>query len=98
MSYAALLAADMRLRILQLLSADSDYAANEDVLQSALELAGHDIGIDKLRTEVAWLAEQGLVTTEKLSVLSIVKLTRRGVDVAHGRANVPGVARPAPGE
>lgn len=98
MSYADLLAADMRLRILQLLSADSDYAANEDVLQSALELAGHDIGIDKLRTEVAWLVEQGLATTERLAVLNIVKLTRRGVDVAHGRANVPGVARPAPGE
>jgi len=50
-----------------------------------------------LRADLAWLAEQGLVTIEEVATVMIATVTRRGGDVAFGRAVVPGVRRPEPG-
>ena len=87
----------LRLAVLQILAADADYAHNELVLSSALEQLGHGVSRDNLRTELAWLAEQGLVSIEDVSGIRVARLLSRGQDVARGVARVPGVARPRPG-
>ena len=95
MSYADIVAADIRLSILAALEQDPAYSHNEYVLRSVLHAVGHDIGQDRLRTELAWLAEQGLVTLVDSGV-QVAKLTARGEDAALGRARIPGVKRPGP--
>lgn len=101
MALADILAADRRLCILRFLSDDRDYSLNESLIQDALTLVGHAMSRDSVRVELAWLKEQGLVgtRTEMLGSkpLLIATLTERGADAAAGRAEVPGVKRPAPG-
>lgn len=97
MSLSEIVTEHQRLVLLQVLEEDADYAQNETVLQTALSAVGHGISGDRLRTELAWLAEQGLVTIESVAGLQVAKLTNRGEDVALGRTRVPGVARPRPG-
>ena len=87
----------LRLAVLQILAADADYAHNELVLSSALGLVGHGVSRDSLRTELAWLAEQGLVSIEDISGIQVSRLLSRGQDVSRGVAQVPGIARPQPG-
>ena len=60
-------AEQQRVLILQLLNEDSDCCLNEQMLQKGLEMFGHNVSLDKVRTEVAWLEEQGCVTTEDVS-------------------------------
>ena len=97
MSYRDLIAADLRLVILQALEQDPDYSHNDAVLQRLLAAVGHAVSHDRLRTELDWLAEQGLITVEEIEGLLVSKLTTRGEDVALGRTRVSGVARPRPG-
>ena len=99
MSYRQIITEDIRLHVLRAMAQEPDYALNDYVLRRALQLVGHDIGGDRLRTELHWLAEQGLITVDPVSEHTLVaKLTPRGEDVGLGRAHVPGVARPRPGE
>jgi Fe2+ or Zn2+ uptake regulation protein len=90
--------ANIRLVVLQMLQQDADYSVNENILRSALEPFGHRIGLDKLRTELGWLEEQGLMEVERVASgkLWVAKLTNRGLDVAEGRSVAPGVERPRP--
>lgn len=88
---------DRRLVVLRLLSESNAATANEYLLQSALEQYGHSVGQDRLRADLAWLAEQGLVTVAQPGGVHVATLTPRGDDVAHGRARVPGVKRPRAG-
>lgn len=97
MSFANYELEDQRLRILEVLAQDGAYSHNETVIHRALAALGHQVSADALHTQLAWLAEQGLVTTEEVGTLLVATLTRRGDDVANGRAKVPGVARPRPG-
>lgn len=98
MSFQNLLAEDRRLAILRLLAADAAYAINESVMQAALDPLGHRVGRDVVRGEFAWLKEQGLVEVEQVTdAVHVARLTSRGLDVAEGRAVVPGVKRPRPG-
>ncbi|WP_027714909.1 hypothetical protein [Desulfuromonas sp. TF] len=94
--YAELLAADIRLVILRALAEDPGYSHNESVLQQVLELFGHTESRDRIRTELSWLAEQGLITVRDALGYMVATLTGRGADVAAGRATVPGVKRPGP--
>ncbi len=96
MSYPDLLAEDQRRIILDALETDADYSHSEHILRSILEHFGHAVSHDKLRTELYWLAEQGLVTLSNHSEVLIVKLTPRGEDIALGRAAAPGVKRRRP--
>lgn len=96
MSYRDLVNGDIRLAALQLLEQDPGYSYNERILKRLLASLGHEISSDQLRTEIAWLSEQGLVTTEQVAEILVVRLTSRGEDAALGRARVPGVARPRP--
>jgi Fe2+ or Zn2+ uptake regulation protein len=88
--------ADRRLRVLVLLDKAHAYMTNEHVLQGLLQPMGHAISVDRLRTDLAWLAEQGLLDVHEHDGLQVATLRRRGVDVANDRACVPGVARPVP--
>lgn len=98
MSYQTIVTEDIRLTILRGLEADPDYAHNEHVIRSLLAAVGHAISRDRLRSELAWLEEQGLLSMEHNAGVSVARLTARGEDVALGRASVPGVKRPGPGE
>lgn len=97
MTFAEHLAADRRLIILRLLEQAPDYRGNAYLLQSALPDFGHSVGLDRLQTDLAWLAEQGLVTVTSVAGVTLAQLMPRGADVAYGRATVPGVKRPLPG-
>jgi len=96
MKYAEAVVEDIRLLILQALAEDADYAQNEHVLDGVLTKLGHGVSIDTLRAQLAWLHDQGLINVETLGDMWIAKLQRRGMDVAAGRASVPGVRRPGP--
>jgi Fe2+ or Zn2+ uptake regulation protein len=97
-TFAEHLAEDRRLVILRLLEQAPGYQLNASVLHSGLDRIGHDVSRDVLRTDLAWLAEQGLVTLDHLAEgVTVATLTERGLDAAHGRAIIPGVKRPAPG-
>ena len=95
-SFEKHLTADRRLVILRVLADSTGYAANEFILQAILADMAHDVSSDKLRAELAWLHEQGLLGTNSVGGVQIATLTERGLDVARGRAQVPGVKRPQP--
>ena len=97
MSYRDAVAADMRLVILRILAAAPAYESNSSVLVIALDEFGHRTSRDVVHTELAWLAEQGLVETRTTATVVVAQLTPRGLEVAEGRASVPGVKRPSPG-
>lgn len=94
MDFSDLLSQDRRLVILRFLAEDQDRTLNTSILQDALDQVGHGCSRDCVDTECAWLAEQGLVTTERVGPVTVVTLTGRGQDVAEGKATVPGVKRP----
>ena len=72
------------------------------VLHEVLDSLGHGVSRDQLLADLAWLAEQGLVACDCLKPggngCTVATLTPRGLDVALGRAVVPGVKRPLPGD
>lgn len=70
------------------------YSAPLRQLRSQIETCGYIVGIDRLRTDCAWLAEQGLGELNG----DTFRLTDRGADVVMGRVVAPGVHRPEPGE
>ena len=90
-------AADRRLVMLRLLDQAAGYGCNSRVLQMALDEYGHHASVDLVHTDLAWLAEQGLVVVRDVTAVKVAELTARGADVAHGRATVPGVQKPEPG-
>ncbi|TVP08640.1 ArsR family transcriptional regulator [Shewanella sp. KCT] len=87
-----------RLVILRMLTEVAGFDLNESILQDGLIVYGLDISRDGLRTQLAWLEEQGLIRLEKLGGTQKAVLTSRGEDVATGRAVVPGIKRPRAGE
>ncbi len=97
MTFAELVNSDLRLVVLRSLAQDPGYAHNEYVLKQMLVQLGHSVSGDKLRAELFWLREQGLVDLADVSGTVVAKLTGRGKDVAEGAAVVPGVHRPEPG-
>lgn len=96
-SYDQFMTTSRRQAILQGLRQVAQYRANNALLQAWCEQMGHAVSTDRLLADLAWLAEQELVTTERADGLTVATLTVRGLDVANGRAEVPGVQRPAPG-
>lgn len=95
-SFAAHVAEDRRLAILRILEGSAEYRANLYLVQRLLADIGHSASLDTINTDLAWLAEQGLLELETVGGVSLPQLLARGLDVACGRATVPGVARPMP--
>jgi hypothetical protein len=97
MSFAEYQTADRRLVLLKALESAAQYRANAYLLRRFADSLGHVVSADRIEQDLAWLAEQGLVTVEKTLEVTVATLTARGQDVATGRARVPGVQQPAPG-
>jgi hypothetical protein len=89
--------ADRRLVILRGLESAVQYRANGYLLRRYCEALGHTVSADRLEADLAWLAEQGLAERSAEAGVTVVTLTVRGLDVATGRARVPGVQTPQPG-
>lgn len=87
---------DRRLVILRSLNEMGGYEANESIINQCLEAYGHNVSRDTVRSELAWLAEQSLVSVRDVAGYMVAKLTARGADVATGKATVPGVKKPRP--
>lgn len=92
--YADFLRKDMRLVLLRILLEMPGYRANSSVLANMLHQLGHSATRDQTKTELRWLAEQGLIALEEVGSVLVCTLTERGQDVAEGRAVVDGVAKP----
>ncbi|NDY73972.1 ArsR family transcriptional regulator [Desulfobacter hydrogenophilus] len=87
----------LRITILRLLAEDPNYTLNDSILADLVGNYGFTPSRDRVRTELSWLREQGLVRFDDDDGIIIAVLTQRGNDVAHGRTRVPGVKRPGPG-
>ncbi|WP_421173774.1 ArsR family transcriptional regulator [Aeromonas enteropelogenes] len=96
MNFKELQQQDRRLVLLRSLVDMGGFEANESILEQCLGLYGHACGRDVVRTELAWLAEQDLVTVRDVSGCMVATLTGRGSDAARGVITVPGVKRPRP--
>lgn len=97
MSFQDTITADRRLSLLLVLDQTSGYSANAFLLRDAIgQIYGHTASLDQVRGDIAWLAEQQLVTSRLVGDVTLATLTARGVDVAAGRASVPGVKKPLP--
>lgn len=94
--YKKIVAEDIRLTILKILEQDSDYAVNDGIIQSALDIYGHSVSKDRVATDLDWLEEQDVIVVEHVVGMRVAKLTQRGLDVCKGKAVVSGIKRPSP--
>lgn len=86
-----------RISILKLLAQDQGFSLNESIMADGLDIYGHTLSRDQIRTQLTWLAEQNLITLDNVGgQLYVATITSRGLDVAQGKATVPGVKRPRP--
>ena len=91
--------ADRRRQILHLLHvAGGQFCASELTLKPGLEDLGHGVGSDRLRTDLAWLADQDLVELRDVDDIAFATLTVAGQAALAGRIAVPGVRPPTPAE
>lgn len=98
MDFSDRMRAGRRLVILRVLAGMPQYSGHEYRIAGVMEDDhGESASRDQLRGELGWLEEQGLVICQSTSQgLWVATLTVRGEDVACGRTEVPGVARPRP--
>jgi hypothetical protein len=97
MSYRKTLAEHIRICLLRLLEEAPENEANNSILSDGVALYGLKVSRDIVNTELAWLDEQGLIKLDHVTqTISVARLTSRGLDVARGRAVVPGVRKRGP--
>lgn len=94
--FRTIIVEDRRLRVLQILEEMPGCLCNVESLQKLLELFGHVASRDVIRADMVWLDEQGLAQVFRERKWFTLKLIERGFEVADGRADHPGVARPTP--
>jgi Fe2+ or Zn2+ uptake regulation protein len=87
----------LRRQLLEGLHASADYTSHECVLRDLLDAAGIRVAAAAVRHELQWLADAGLVRVERLGDGWLATLREAGADVAQGRAQRDGIARPRPG-
>jgi hypothetical protein len=97
MKFAEFQTEDRRLVLLKGLENSAQYRANAYLLRRFADSVGHVVSAERIETDLAWLAEQGLATVTADGGVTVATLTTRGLDVATGRVAAPGVQRPAPG-
>lgn len=97
MSYQDIITQDRRLSLLLVLSNTPGYSANVFLLRDAVrDIYGHNASVDQVRTDLAWLSEQGTLTARNVGDVALATLTTRGLDAAAGRTHVPGIKQPLP--
>lgn len=89
-------AAHRRLAVLRHLAMAQNYTSNASILGDVVNGVGVSTSVDQLTATLSWLAEQDLATLEDHGDFVIVTASARGVDVARGRVEHPGVKRPSP--
>lgn len=94
--YAESLRRHRRLAILRHLEACGEYTSNASILVDVLRGVGVTSTRSQVVTELAWLAEQGLVEAVDRGDFVIATATDRGVEIARGLATHPEVQRPGP--
>lgn len=90
------LAQDRRLVILRVLAESTAFACNEYALGTMCAALGHTVGHERLRQDLAWLQDAGLLCVGTTAGVQIPRLNARGAEVAAGTVHMPGVARPRP--
>lgn len=85
----------LRLAILRLILGDQGWRSNESLLHGYLPGLGIAVSRDQVRSELAWLADQGLVTLADDREFMVAELTTHGADVASGNITHPDVQRPS---
>lgn len=85
-----------RLAILQLLQQEPGYRLNDYLLKDLLTQLGQATPLSLVRTELAWLEQNGQLTTQELPGCTVALLVEAGADTAIGVSYVPGIARPRP--
>lgn len=91
--------ADIRLLILQCLSRQPAYMANQQVLLFALNEFGHGISHDLLYVELAWLEQVANVLVDRtVGEVHVAQLNNEGLDVVNGCRMIPGIRNPMPFE
>ena len=96
MNFGEVFRAHLRLAIVQALRTAANYELHEYLLLDLVRGMGLRASSDALRTEIEWLAEQGMVMAERIEGAYVPRLTTRGLDAADGTASIPGVSRPRP--
>lgn len=84
-----------RITILKVLSESQEYRCGDALLWDLVATYVPSTR-DQIRSDLAWLAENGLVSLRVISTATIATMTERGGDIAAGRSTDPGVARPSP--
>ena len=98
MSLEMIMREERRLAMLKLLAKAPGRSANAYVVARSLPQLGHPCTLDQVKTDLAWLLEQGLIKTEDMGGgMVVATLLNRGHEVQAGLANVPGVAIPFAG-
>ena len=85
-----------RLTILRFLTDSPEYTSNGSSLVEVCNNFGVTTSHDQVAGELAWLEEQGFVSLEKHEAFVVAAATKRGLDIAAGRARHEGVQRPSP--
>jgi hypothetical protein len=89
--------ADRRLVILRLLM-EAGGEAGESVLEKGLHMLGHRVDRDEVRELLRFLKDADCLVTEMFAgKVMVAKITKRGVSVGGGIAEVEGVAKPSMG-
>jgi GAF domain-containing protein len=97
MNYADDVVRDARLRLLQLLACKAAFTSNEVALMAELaSRCGHALGRDRLRTELSWLEDQGMLVLQKPGGIMLATLSNAGLEVSQGVGRNPGIAIPMP--
>ena len=95
-TFAEAQTADRRLTLLLGLQGAAQYRGNALLLRRWCDAFGHAVSLARIDTDLAWLAEQGLIKVSTHEGVTVATLTQHGLDVAAGRAEVPGVQVPSP--
>ena len=98
MTFQELQTQDHRRSALWFLLYDSDHELSDTMIGQCFEMQRKNISSDALKTQIAWLSEQGLVTVSNIGNISSVALTDRGLEVAKGVVSAFGVRDLRPSE
>lgn len=97
-SFSEVLAEDRRLVILRLLKKAPNYSLNDRLVREGLKQLGHNLSLDAVRADLAWLQDVGALTTENtVADVHVATISRRGAEHVELAATIPGVKRPSPG-
>lgn len=92
----ATIAAHRTLAILRLLNGELRGAANDRLLRDLLSHLGLNSSYQEVSDAIDMLERAGALSSSRKQELTVVELTRVGADIAEGRAEANGVAKPGP--